>query len=206
MPLVSEARALAESLLATTLPRRWAHVSGVAARAAEVAAAVGGGRRGGDDGGGSDRDVLVAAGWLHDIGYSPGLVGTGFHPLDGARHLRAVGMTERVTCLVAHHSCALIEARLRGLGRVLSQEFAREESPTADALLYCDLTTSPSGVPVTVGERLAEIRERYGPGHVVTAFIDEAEPEILAAVARTEERLRQAAAERRHDADTAGSP
>ena len=29
-------------------------------------------------------DDLVAAAWLHDIGYAPGLVQTGFHPLDGA--------------------------------------------------------------------------------------------------------------------------
>jgi HD superfamily phosphodiesterase len=35
--------------------------------------------------------LLVAAAWLHDIGYAPGLRDTGFHPVDGARHLRAVG-------------------------------------------------------------------------------------------------------------------
>ncbi len=31
---------------------------------------------------------LVAAAYLHDIGYAPELAITGFHPLDGARHLR----------------------------------------------------------------------------------------------------------------------
>jgi hypothetical protein len=35
--------------------------------------------------------LLVAAAWLHDIGYAPGLKQTGFHPLDGANHLRAAG-------------------------------------------------------------------------------------------------------------------
>jgi hypothetical protein len=31
---------------------------------------------------------LEAAGWLHDIGYAPGLAATGLYPLDGARYLR----------------------------------------------------------------------------------------------------------------------
>jgi hypothetical protein len=31
----------------------------------------------------ADRPVLIAAAWLHDIGYAPGLPETGFHPLDG---------------------------------------------------------------------------------------------------------------------------
>jgi hypothetical protein len=36
---------------------------------------------------------------------------------------------------------------------------------------------------------MAEIRQRYGPGHVVTRFIDGGAPELLAAVERTERRL-----------------
>ncbi|KWW98982.1 hypothetical protein LI90_612 [Carbonactinospora thermoautotrophica] len=38
----------------------------------------------------------------NDIGYSPELVATGFHPLDGARYLRAAHVDEHR--LVAHHS------------------------------------------------------------------------------------------------------
>jgi hypothetical protein len=38
-----------------------------------------------------ERAVLVAAAYLHDLGYAPALVETGFHALDGARHLRALG-------------------------------------------------------------------------------------------------------------------
>jgi len=36
----------------------------------------------------NDTDVVRAAAWLHDIGYAAGLVDTGCHPIDGARHLR----------------------------------------------------------------------------------------------------------------------
>ncbi|WP_394378549.1 hypothetical protein [Saccharopolyspora spinosa] len=35
------------------------------------------------------RDTLVAAAWLHDIGYSPEIGHTHFHPLDGARWLQS---------------------------------------------------------------------------------------------------------------------
>ena len=58
-----------------------------------------------------------------------------------------------------------------------------------DALWYCDLTTSPDGEPVGAGDRIAEIKQRYGPGHIVTRFITEGAPELLAAVERTERRL-----------------
>jgi len=48
--------------------------------------------------------LLVAAAWLHDIGYAPRLRDSGFHPLDGARHLRAIGWPPAICNLVAHHS------------------------------------------------------------------------------------------------------
>ncbi|MFE2751159.1 hypothetical protein ACFXGA_04060 [Actinosynnema sp. NPDC059335] len=60
-----------------------------------------------------------------------------------------------------------------------------------DALWWADMTTSPDGETTTVGDRLAEIRERYGSEDVVTVFIGQAEPELVAAVERTEERLRE---------------
>jgi hypothetical protein len=131
-------------------------------------------------------DALVPAAWLHDIGYAPCLVASGFHPLDGARFLRSEGFGDRVACLVAHHSYAAVEADLRGLGPVLDEEFPREESLTADILCYCDMTTGPDGEQVDVVDRLAEIRARYGPGDVVSRFVDRAEPEIVSTVHRVE--------------------
>ncbi|MEU2875944.1 HD domain-containing protein [Streptomyces sp. NPDC007070] len=99
------ASALAESLL-PRLGNRWPHTQAVAARAQEAVAAVAE----------ADRDLLVAAAWLHDIGYAPELRDTGFHPLDGARYLEALGASAR---LVAHHSGAVCEAEQRGLSAEL---------------------------------------------------------------------------------------
>jgi hypothetical protein len=90
------------------------------------------------------------------------------------------------------HSCALIEGDERGLDDELATEFPREDSAIADALWYCDMTTGPHGEAMPVLERLGEIRSRYGPDHVVTRFVDRAQGEIVAAVRRTEERLRKA--------------
>jgi putative nucleotidyltransferase with HDIG domain len=176
---VGHASDLAESHLAEELPRRWTHVRAVAAKAERVARVL-------DE---TDREALVASAWLHDIGYAEDLVATGFHPLDGARFLRSHGFDARVTALVAHHSCALVEADERGMSDELAAEFPYEQSVAADALWYCDMTTGPDGQDFDVVDRLNEIRSRYGPAHVVTRFIDRAAPEIIAAVRRTEKRL-----------------
>jgi len=125
---------------------------------------------------------------VHDIGYAPDLVDTGFHPIDGANYLAKVGMPERLVNLVAHHSCALLEADLRGLTGHL-EPFADEGGPIRDALWHCDQTTGPGGERVSARERHAEIKQRYGPGHLVTEFIERGAPALLAAVERTEERL-----------------
>jgi len=170
--LAAWAQDLAHTLLADDLPRRWAHVQGVAARARSLAPAVG------PDGG-----LLEAAAWLHDIGYLPELTATGLHGLDGARYLRDVHHAEPMLCrLVAHHSCAVIEAEERGLARVLNQEFTPPPRPLADALTFCDMTTSPDGEHVQVHSRLAEIHDRYGSGHLVSRSIRRATPLILEAV------------------------
>ena len=86
--------------------------------------------------------------------------------------------------LVAYHSCAQIEADLRGLGTELAAEFSPADLLLTDALLYCDMTTGPDGDYVRPADRLAEIRARYGPDHVVTRFVDLATPEILASAGR----------------------
>jgi HD domain len=177
--ITGQAQVLAQHALSVALPRRWRHVQAVARRAEEVAAIPL-----------TDGTALVAAAWLHDIGYAPDLALSGFHPLDGARYLRRLGtVPDRVVCLVAHHSCAAVEADERGLGAELIAEFAKEESPTADALWYADMTTGPDGQRFDVCERLAEIRLRYGDGHVVARFVDRAQDDIVAAVERTQVRL-----------------
>jgi hypothetical protein len=134
-------------------------------------------------------DVLVAAAWLHDIGYAPDLVDTGFHPIDGGRFLRTLGANDRLACLVAHHSCAIYEARVRGLADVLLAEFPQEDSPTYDALVFCDLTTDPDGQRVTYTERIKEIRDRYGSGHVVSQALELSEADLSSCCERTLARL-----------------
>ena len=175
------ARKQAESRLLAPLPRRWAHVQGVSARAQTTASLFS------DD----DAALLVAAAFLHDVGYAPEIAHTGFHPLDGARYLREVGAAERLCALVAHHTCAYREAELRGLSAELA-EWADEESPLRDALWWADMTTTPDGGRTDVESRIAEIQERYGPQDVVSLSIRRARPELIAAVERTEARLRAA--------------
>jgi HD domain len=174
---VEDAAALAEEKLAQVLPRRWWHVRSVARRARWVAEALG------------LPDDLVAAAWLHDIGYSPDLVETGFHPLDGARYLRRSGVDGQVVSLVAYHSCAQIEAGVRGLGGELAAEFSPADQQLTDALLDCDMTTGPDGDHVRPADRLVEIRGRYGSDDEVTRFVELAAPEILAAAGRVETML-----------------
>jgi HD domain len=178
--LVESARHLAEACLAS-LPRRWSHVQAVGAKAERLAR---------DLCSGSDAETLAAAAWLHDIGYGPSVVDSGFHPLDGGRWLRREGYDGRVAALVAHHSCAHLEASERGLASELTSEFLREEGVVADALWYADMTTGPDGQDFDVTVRLGEIQARYGPTDAVTRFIIRAEPEIVAAVRRTEDRRR----------------
>jgi hypothetical protein len=134
-----------------------------------------------------DRPTLVAAAYLHDIGYATELADTGFHPLDGATWLRAQGL-ERLASLVAYHSGARFEAANRGFAERLAA-FSEERSAVSDALTYCDLTTGPNGERITVASRLDEIRTRYGPASLVTQAINAAADPLAAAVARTEARM-----------------
>lgn len=77
--LTNRAAAIAGQLL-PPLGDRWLHVQAVAERATEAAGTVPE----------PDRDLLIAAAWLHDIGYAPELADTGFHPVDGAWYVGTV--------------------------------------------------------------------------------------------------------------------
>jgi putative nucleotidyltransferase with HDIG domain len=174
MNLADWAGEIARKNLEIPLPRRWAHSQGVAARARHLAPVLG-----------QDANLIEAAAWLHDIGYAPELGMTGFHPLDGARYLRDIQRADPLLCsLVAHHSFALVEATGRGLADVLVAEFPLPPDLLLAALTYCDLTTSPDGERVSISWRLADIRARYGPDHLITRGLDRTKPQV-AAVVRT---------------------
>lgn len=175
------AEATAKRLL-SPLGQRWQHVQRVAALADCVGFAF-------DE----DRVTLVAAAYLHDIGYAPELAETGFHPLDGARYVRAAGH-ERLARLVAHHSGARLEAEMRGL-QGYRDEFPFVDSELDRALTYCDLTTGPDGARVTLEQRVGEITSRYGPDHVVARAINACVPEFERAREETEARMAAACVE-----------
>lgn len=167
--VVEQARQLSCTLLADVLPRRWAHTMGVADKAAQLAHLL-------------DpvwADVVVAAAWLHDIGYAPNLASTGFHPIDGAAYLHRTGtFPPPLVWLVAHHTGAVFEARERGLGHLLDQY----PKPDADALAVlssADLCTAPDGVPVDPAHRIAEILTRYPSEHPVHRAITASAPLLL---------------------------
>lgn len=174
---VADARSLARYYLAIALPARWRHVTAVAARAEMFAERID-----------LDAPALISAAWLHDIGYSPRIQSVGFHPLDGARCLRATGWPDDVCDLVAHHTCARLEAERRGLLEPLDAEFVDRPSPERDALWAADATTGPDGQPLTLQERVDEVIVRYGREHVVSECMLAIRPELEAAITRTRAR------------------
>lgn len=173
---IAWARAQAERLL-VPVGARWAHTLAVADQAELLRSAFSQ----------ADGDLLVAAAYLHDVGYAGELICTGFHPLDGALWLGGLVETE-VVALVAHHSCSWVEAEMRGLGAPL-EALPHPRPELLDALTYCDMTSGPEGQRVTLDERLAEVTDRYGPGHVVTKAITEAAGYLREAVTRTQARI-----------------
>lgn len=175
---LEEAKSIAERLLRDRLPRRWAHTQGVGRRASELRCLLG-----------ERAQIVEVSAWLHDIGYSPLIRSTGFHPLDGARYLRDVIVADDMVCrLVAHHTGAVIEAAERDIPELID-EFAVPDPELLDALTYCDVTTDPDGCRVGVEERLSEILMRYGNGHVVHRSVMRSAPAIRRAASAVQRQL-----------------
>ncbi|WP_129306579.1 HD domain-containing protein [Streptomyces sp. L2] len=184
MQLARWAHDLAESLLADSLPRRWAHSQRVYSQALTLAPIMGE----------EEAEVLAAAAIAHDVGYAQVAVDTGQHMIDGARYLRdVVGAAPRLCSIVAFHTSSFWEASELGLGDALD-EFGPPEPELVDAITYCDLTSSPVGDLVDPAERLAEVLNRYGPEHVVFRAVSAARPELMERVARVRQRAEAAAA------------
>lgn len=181
--LVDQARELAQQLLSTVDDggRRWRHTLAVAERAAEGSGAVAP----------EQVNLLLAAAWLHDVGYAPAIAQTGFHPVDGAVHLQRSLWPPALVGLVAHHSGARFVAGVRQVGHLL-EPFSRPgywSGPVADALTWADQTTAPDGRRVTVHERIAEVLERHGPDSAQVRCHAQRGPALIAAVRATEDRL-----------------
>ena len=132
--------------------------------------------------------MLVAAAWLHDIGYAPGLRDTGFHPLDGARHLRGIGWPLAICNLVAHHSGARFVARVLKLDRELGA-YPFSQDVVSDALTVADQTTGMHGEAMLPEERMRDMLERHGPDSANALAHPQREPYLRAAAARVAQRL-----------------
>ena len=170
---------MAYELLAP-LGKRWRHTAGVATRAAELASLLS-----------LDREVLVAAAWLHDVGYAEPTRVTGFHPLDGARHLEQLSWPAPIVGLVAHHSGAWFVAAARGLAEELAA-YPDEGGEISDALTYADQTVGPDGRRVSAARRYDEMLRRHGPASW-NALVDPVRrPHLQAIAARVERRLTSA--------------
>lgn len=179
--IVVSSRRLSRTLLRKPYHERWQHTRAVANQAVEIAVTVME----------SDRKILVAAAWLHDIGYTRKLKKTGFHPLDGAIYLRNNGWDPRIVALVAHHSGARFVPVERGFAALMA-EFPFEDSPVSDALTYADQTMGPYGQPMTVAYRINEAITRHGPDSPNALARVDRVPYLLAVADRVEHRLTQA--------------
>jgi HD domain len=184
-PLVTAARNLAERHLTGA---RLLHTAGVAAAAGRLAGAL-------TDVPAPTRDdecqLLVAAAWLHDIGYCDAAVDTGFHPIDGARMLAGLGWSERMSALVAHHSGARFVAEPKGLGALLAR-YPDECSALSEALTYADQVTGAHGQPLPMVDRMADMLRRHGPTSINAVVHHRRGPYLLAIADRVEARLRSA--------------
>lgn len=144
-----------------------------------------------------DGDAVRMAAWLHDVGYAPSLAQTGFHPVDGARFLRAQGgAPEVVMSLVAYHTGAVFEAEQRGLAKELAA-FVAPPQELLDVVTYADLVTGPDGATASVAERIAEILARYETDSAVHRAVVASSPLLLAAAGRVEDRLASTGAQPR---------
>lgn len=160
---------------------RWRHTRAVVGRAGQAAGVLPA----------EDVPALLAAAWLHDIGHAPALRSTGFHPLDGAEHLRGRGWSPLIAGLVAQHSAARHVADVLGLTAAM-RPYDQPEAcagPLADALTWADQTTSPTGETVDVSVRLHEVLQRHGPDSPIARAHPLRAAEIERAVAATEDAL-----------------
>ena len=135
------------------------------------------------------QSAIADAAWLHDVGYHEQIALTGFHPLDGARWLRDRDWPIETCRLVAWHSAAPVEGRLRGLHQELAAEFDPPPPMASAALTWADLTSSPCGEPWSVARRLAEILRRYPANSIVHDAIVAAMPDLWGAARQVESRL-----------------
>lgn len=173
--MVRDAECLAASLLGGVEPRI-THVHRVGCLAEAVAEHH------------SVSEDVVAAAWLHDIGYAPTVSRSGFHPLDGATYLRASGWPDGVVALVAYHTGAEWEAEERGISEPL-RRFQQPHQSDLDNLNLFDLSIGPDGALMRPEQRLREILSRYEEDDPVHRAVMRSGPSLIASASRAQEAL-----------------
>lgn len=127
-----------------------------------------------------DRDALVLAALLHDVGRALDPRNTAPHGFVGAAWLDELGLHD-VARLVAHHSGARHEAELRDMAHLdvwPLASFTPTERDGLAVLTYLDRTTNPAGIEVTVDERRSDLVRRSGGSSPAVACFDASLAEV----------------------------
>lgn len=117
--------------------------------------------------------LLLEAGYLHDIGYSPILNKVNFHPYDGYRYLIDNDFPEDVAHLVLHHTYSALLYSMQDKNPILesvyeSNTILKVYNTLLDYLALADMTSSPTGEHITMRERVEDIMARYGVDSAVS--------------------------------------
>ncbi|GAB5388745.1 MAG: hypothetical protein Alpg2KO_17130 [Alphaproteobacteria bacterium] len=117
---------------------------------------------------------LVQAALYHDIAYAPDLRQSGFHPVDGAHQAAQDELPADVVDAVLHHSGAFgeMERMQPDLRADYGQACRMMQTKLSRALTFCDLRSGADGRPVSLTERLADIRDRHSRNHALLANLD----------------------------------
>lgn len=106
---------------------------------------------------------LVIAAAYHDLGYAQPLCVTGFHPVDSALIAREDGLDDEIIDAVLHHSGARgLAARSRpDLLHHYGPDCRMTRTALSRALTFCDNRSGPTGAPLSLTQRLSDIRVRH---------------------------------------------
>jgi hypothetical protein len=183
--LIRYAQDAARELLASGAPDAWARSERSAAQAARAVSILNRPRG----------EIIEAAAWLHAIGHSPEIRGSGFAPVDGAVHLLAEGWPTPVINLVAHQGQARLIApaygaieqltlfeRIQGwpsdiLDYAIVMAVSGEEHPDPEACLRQAAKGLPASLRMTARDRAErERRLRRAVDRVSAAMVSARSP------------------------------
>ncbi len=110
---------------------------------------------------------------LHDIGYSPRCVSTGFHPLDGALYLAATSQFSdtQLYAILMHSDAEELVKYQSETTQALFHDVLKtinKDNSILELVTLADGITDGKGKLVTPQERVADISKRYGEDNYIT--------------------------------------